>query len=387
MIVAILIILYLFCELEVVPFESLQQKIWVGVGGTCIILFGIMNQIYLPDTLFEWLWVLAVNLLLLILCRSVSRHKDVRFWFIFITAELVGWLSYIMADSLTMMAGLGMEWTAVPELLIMGGCFYVCRHFARRWEAVIDGVKDNWKLSLSTMLVCFIFSFILLFYPTPWRQRPEYAPVFLGYAVVVLMVCGLIFGQAVYHAHFFHRQIQPHFIYNVLSSIRILVKEDAQAAYDILDDLDNYLRINMDALAMPDQIHWQQELEHIRLYERIEKMRLGERVKIVYELEAEDFLLPPLIIEPLVENAVKHGIEPKAEGGTVWVRSYPFEDGYMIMVEDDGVGFDSRNPRQMEDIGYTYIRTRILETPGAYMNIRSAPGRGTSICIYFMQGD
>jgi sensor histidine kinase YesM len=90
------------------------------------------------------------------------------------------------------------------------------------------------------------------------------------------------------------------------------------------------------------------------------------------------------MIEPLVENAIKHGIEPKPEGGTVWIRSYPYQAGNMIEVEDNGVGFDTEDLEQMENIGFTYIRTRVLETPGASMEIHSAPGQGSSVHIYFI---
>ena len=86
-------------------------------------------------------------------------------------------------------------------------------------------------------------------------------------------------------------------------------------------------------------INFASEIGHIQSYISIEKVRFGDRVNVKYDIKVNDFIVPPLSIQPLVENAIKHGICKKAEGGTVWIRSYPTEHYNVVEVQDDGVGF------------------------------------------------
>ena len=178
-------------------------------------------------------------------------------------------------------------------------------------------------------------------------------------------------------------KIQPHFIYNVLMSIRYFTKKDSQVAYDMIYDFSNYLRTNVEQLENVGYISWAEELEHINAYVRIEKMRFKDRLNVIYEIEEEDFLIPPLTVEPLVENAVKHGVAQRVSGGTVWIRSRKTDSGYEIMIEDDGVGFDAENLDYEKSVGLGYIRARLAMMEGAAMRIESAPGQNTRIWLTF----
>ncbi len=135
-------------------------------------------------------------------------------------------------------------------------------------------------------------------------------------------------------------QIQPHFIFNTLSSIRTLVKIEPDVAYKMLYDFSNYLRANVDNVTNLDGIKFAAEVNHIKSYVNIEKVRFGDRLNVEYEIDEADFTVPPLSIQPLVENAIKHGVVKKLEGGTVWLRSYQEEDYYVVEVADNGIGFD-----------------------------------------------
>lgn len=135
-------------------------------------------------------------------------------------------------------------------------------------------------------------------------------------------------------------QIQPHFMFNTLSSIRTLIKLDPEAAYDMIYDFSNYLRTNVDNINNLSGIKLSSELEHIKTYVNIERVRFGDRVSVEYEIEKDDFLVPPLSIQPLVENAIKHGICKKIEGGTVRIKSYGEQGFNVVEVEDDGVGME-----------------------------------------------
>ena len=138
-------------------------------------------------------------------------------------------------------------------------------------------------------------------------------------------------------------QIQPHFIFNTLSSIRTLVMVDPKLSYDMLYDFSNYLRANIDNVTNLEGIKFSAEVEHIKSYVNIEKVRFGDRLEVEYDIQSDDFTVPPLSIQPLVENAIKHGVCKKMEGGTVYLRSYETDDFYVVEVDDNGIGFNAES--------------------------------------------
>ena len=180
-------------------------------------------------------------------------------------------------------------------------------------------------------------------------------------------------------------QIQPHFLYNVIGTIRGLCRSDAEQAWRALGDFANYLRGNMDALSNRDRIHFSMELKHIEAYLRLEQMRMGDELHIVYDIVEKDFYLPPLTIQPLVENAVKHGLFDKEGGGTVRLSSKKVDDGICIEVEDDGVGFDALIPIEPDEhhahIGLINVQKRIEKMSKGEMIMESKPGTGTKVTV------
>ena len=134
-------------------------------------------------------------------------------------------------------------------------------------------------------------------------------------------------------------QIQPHYIFNTLSSIRTLTKIDPNKAYDMIYDFSKYLRANVDNMGKLEGINFAEEVEHIKSYVNIEQIRYGDRLKVAYDIQASDFKVPALSIQPLVENAIKHGVGVKPEGGAIVLRSYRDGNYNVVQVEDDGVGF------------------------------------------------
>lgn len=139
----------------------------------------------------------------------------------------------------------------------------------------------------------------------------------------------------------FTSQMQPHFLYNALASIREIVLDDPEYASELLCDFTIHLRACLRSITSDVLIPFSQELENIEAYVRIEKMRFGDRLTIRYECEEQDFSIIPLSIQPLVENAIRHGIYERGKGGgTVIVRTARRENNLEIVVEDNGVGFD-----------------------------------------------
>lgn len=189
-------------------------------------------------------------------------------------------------------------------------------------------------------------------------------------------------------------QIRPHFIYNTLNSIRALIKLDPEMARKMVYDFTTYLRSNLDNVGDRELIPFADELNHIQAYLNIEKIRFEERLNIVMDIQVKTFLVPPLSIQPLVENAVKHGLCKKLSGGTVTIRSYEEEDRYVVQVIDDGVGFDVsllNSNEQNRDIsghvGLENIRFRVREMGGGVLFVTSTPGGGTKVTVQFKKQD
>ena len=180
-------------------------------------------------------------------------------------------------------------------------------------------------------------------------------------------------------------QMHPHFIYNTLGAIRHLCKKDTLGATELIDEFAKYLRGNMDALTAKEAIPFERELEHVKSYVAIEKKRFGKRLNVVYELEATDFLVPALSLQPVVENAVKHGATKNIDGGTIHISTRCQDRGFVIRVTDDGPGFEWEKIQKKDGrshIGISNVSTRLEEMCGGKLTIRSVPGKGTEAEIY-----
>ena len=183
-------------------------------------------------------------------------------------------------------------------------------------------------------------------------------------------------------------QMQPHFLYNALSSIREVVLTDPGYASDLIYDFTVYLRACIRTMRNGDVISVQQEMDNIRAYVNIEKMRMGDRLKMEYNLKSDDFQVVPLSIQPLVENAIRHGIYNRGKkGGTVSVETRTLRDCNMIIVKDDGVGFDYQKVRdevergERESIGLDNVMFRLKKQLDARVIIKSTIGVGTIIIV------
>lgn len=177
-------------------------------------------------------------------------------------------------------------------------------------------------------------------------------------------------------------QIKPHFIYNTLGTIEQFCVESPDKAKDLVHKFALYLRGNFVEIGNAAPIRIAQEMEHVKHYVSIEQVRFPD-MQISYDIQADDFLVPALTVQPLVENAIKHGLMGLESGGNVEISTYAKEDGYYICVKDDGVGFDET---AMQDgkphIGISNIRTRIESMCDGTLTINSIPGAGTTATIW-----
>ena len=182
-------------------------------------------------------------------------------------------------------------------------------------------------------------------------------------------------------------QIKPHFLYNALSAIVQLCDENPALAKKTATDFSAYLRSNMDSLGNNGLISIEKEMDHVKHYLSLEKAIYGKALDIVYIIEAGGFLVPPLTIQPIVENAVKHGIGKKEGGGVITVSVSETEDGHLVTVSDDGAGYDTDKAENNEArrIGIDNVRKRLAHY-GWILELSSKLGKGTTAYIKLPNG-
>ena len=179
-------------------------------------------------------------------------------------------------------------------------------------------------------------------------------------------------------------QIKPHFLYNTLNSIRTLIRIQPEQADYMVYDFSRFLKANMNTLDKT-MIHFSQEYEHLQFYVNIEKTCFP-KLNVEYQVETQDFYVPSLTIQPLMENAIKHGVLKRVEGGTVRLRTSQDDNFWYVEIEDNGVGFASEGPEgESPDghsgIGICNIERRLEYYCNAAFFIHSVPGQGTFVRI------
>ena len=181
-------------------------------------------------------------------------------------------------------------------------------------------------------------------------------------------------------------QIRPHFIFNALNVIYILCDISVERAKEGIDVFAEYLRENFRALGNSETVSFKQELKHIENYLTIEKLRFDDQLEFVYDIRCEDVKVPPLSLQPLVENAVRHGIQKKKGGGAVRIGSRELDDCYLIEIIDDGEGFEVteellHGDKENRHIGMSNSRYRLEKMCHARIEVDSKIGKGTEVRI------
>ena len=175
-------------------------------------------------------------------------------------------------------------------------------------------------------------------------------------------------------------QIQPHFLFNSLTAIAQLCEKNPKLARHATISFAEFLRANMTVLKNPEPILFSQELENIENYLMLEQIRFGDKLRIEYDIDVEDFTVPILTVQPLVENAVKHGIK---QSGTVWISTREEEDCYEVIVQDNGIGYDGKSIPDdgKTHVGIANIRERLQDTVHATLTYSIPPEGGTIATI------
>jgi len=183
-------------------------------------------------------------------------------------------------------------------------------------------------------------------------------------------------------------QVQPHFLYNSISAISDLCAGNPEAQKALISFSD-YLRVNMASINQKTLVSFETELNHIKHYLYLEKLRFEERLQIFYEINVTNFKVPVLSIQPIVENAVSQGLFNKPGGGTLRIRTTEEESEHVITIVDNGVGYDidTLQSSDKSQTGIENVRNRLASMCGGTITINSKPGIGTRIHVNIPKGE
>lgn len=180
------------------------------------------------------------------------------------------------------------------------------------------------------------------------------------------------------------QQLQPHFLFNTLHAISTLVHRDPDKADLMVERLSDLLRVTLRKVGV-QEVELAEELEYLRAYLDIEQIHFGDRLRVEYRIDAAamDALVPTLILQPLVENAIRHGLEPLARPGTLTIDAQADGDTLWLRVRDDGTGLP-KTWRRRDGVGLSNTRSRLerLYSEEAALTVRENPGGGVLVDIY-----
>ncbi|PLX29852.1 MAG: hypothetical protein C0604_09705 [Clostridiales bacterium] len=183
-------------------------------------------------------------------------------------------------------------------------------------------------------------------------------------------------------------QINPHFLFNALNTIASFIRTNPDSARNLIFNLCDYIRQNMQI--SQDEIPLEKEIAHIKSYLAIERARFGDKINVIFDLDKSlSFNVPPLILQPLVENSIKHGMKGRKEGIRIKVFIEKVEDYYSIVIEDNGIGIEKRIIEEIKgnnidgSIGLVNVDKRLKCKYGLDygMEIESEKNSGTKISL------
>jgi two-component system sensor histidine kinase AlgZ len=227
-------------------------------------------------------------------------------------------------------------------IALISALTFLFGHSNTAYDTGIGGVFPErfWSFALRNMLIGFVVTALLLryFYVTDqWRRNVEL--------------------QARARVHALQARIRPHFLFNSMNTIASLTRTDPARAETAVQDLSDLFRANLSEKR--NTIKLAEEIDVARTYQRIEQLRLGERLRVVWEIDAlpPNALVPGLLLQPLLENAIYHGIEPQPEGGTVTVTG-ELSSGLITVVVRNRVA-ERGNDREGHKLALANIRERL----------------------------
>ena len=178
-------------------------------------------------------------------------------------------------------------------------------------------------------------------------------------------------------------QIQPHFLFNTLDTIYGLCDEDPQLSKKAIASFSRYLRTNLNSLNQTTPVPIEKEMEHVRTYLELERMSDEDRISYEFDLQAQGFSVPALSVQTLAENAVKHGLGGREQGGKVIIRTRERPGEYTVAIVDDGVGFAALTAtHDRPHIGLDNTRARLAAMCNGTLTITSEPNVGSTAVMH-----
>ena len=277
-------------------------------------------------------------------------------------------------------------------IVVVIGCAMMIYIFFRIIYNQIMGVLD---INLCIALYIFIIIPIVALFPALMSQcfSIEYSALTVSYLIMFIAihvtreqkVVEQKMDDTIMKTDLIMSELQPHFVFNSLTNIKYLIKKNPDLAVDAMEKFTKYLRRNLDTITDQDLITFAEELEHTRTYLWLEQLRFGD-LKIEYSIDEDEFLIPPLSLQPVVENAVRHGVTKKVGGGTIKIYVRDEKDCYKIIVKDDGIGFNTKELEEdIANAGILDIRKRLYEMNKSKLTIASTEGVGTTVTYLIMK--
>ena len=262
----------------------------------------------------------------------------------------------------------------------------------RAFDLIVIIIGIFWVMCYRKILTLREISFLISFNVLPllsvtlqrfWEPTPQYMAVTLSLIVIYVLFHGEITRQlADSRISIMLSQIQPHFMHNMLTTIMYMCRTEPEEAEKTVGQFADYLRANMDSLTLKQCIPFETELKHVKTYWSLEEKRFGDKIRAVYDIQENSFMLPSLTIQPIVENAVKHGMR-KGKQLTVTIRTYSDVNNYYVEINDDGRGFDVNAFENdgKSHIGIKNVQQRLKMMCGGELMVNSVPDQGTDAVI------
>ncbi len=336
----------------------------VSVGFTAI--YGLSRWTLKPDTTAIFPYLVLVNLVVWVgyaLLAPVIFWLGRRFRF-----DRVGWRTALAVH--------------VPASLVITALHLVG---VATWRFYLQGVRGGEPVWSTTVVDAFFrtldqelpvyWAIIGLQHAVDYAQQARAREVRAARLETRLMESQL---QAL------QQQLHPHFLFNTLHAISTLVHRDPDKADMMIERLSDLLRITLRKVGV-QEVELAEELEYVRAYLDIEQVHFGSRLRIEYRIDAAamDVLVPTLILQPLVENAIRHGLEPTVRDGTLSIEAQADGDSLSLRVRDDGAGLPE-NWQRREGVGLANTRSRLdrLYGEAAALTVRGNPGGGVLVEVY-----